>query len=125
MKHFASESNKKVVFKTGGAATKASFATNKHYRESGRNDNDKPQYESRNHTELTEAARSSKDNKESRNDDDNYYYDPHSVYLMSIFEGNNAGDDDNAARSCGAKSTSIRSSMKELEKALDVPYFWH
>jgi hypothetical protein len=123
MKYFASESNKKIVLKTG-AATKSSFATNTHNRKSGDNSTTKMQYESYNHTESTEAAIISKENKESRNDDGNYY-DPHSVYLMSLFGGNNAGDDDDAVLCCGAESRSPRSSMKELEKALDVPYFWH
>jgi hypothetical protein len=113
MKFFASESNKKVVIDKTGATRKSSFATNKHSRESGKNGI----------TKSTEAAVSSKDNKESRNDDDNY--DPHSVYLMSLFGGNNADDDDGTVRCSGVESRSPRSSMKELEKALDVPYFWH
>ena len=125
MEYFASESNKIVVFNETGAAIESSFATNKHNsRESSKNGTTKMQYKSYNHAEPTEAAISSKENKESRNNDDNY--DPHSVYLMSLFGGNNANDDDGAVRCCGAESTrSPRSSMKELEKALDVPYFWH
>ena len=123
MKYFASESNKIVVFDKKGAATDSFFATNKHNRECGKHVITKIQYESYNHTESTEAAISSRENRESWNDDD--IYNPHSVYLMSLFEGNKAVDDDGAVRCCGADSRSPRSSMKQLEKAMDAPYFWH
>ena len=124
MKYFASESNKIVVFDEKGAATDSFFATNKQNRECGKHVITKIQYESYNHTESTEAAISSRENRESWNDDDTYS-NPHSVYLMSLFEGNKAVDDDGAVRCCGADSRSPRSSMKQLEKALDAPYFLH
>ena len=108
MKYFASESNKIVVFDKKGAAADSSFATNKHNRECGKHVITKIQYESYNHTESTEAG--SRETRQSWNDDD--IYSPHSVYLMSLFEGNNAVDDDGAVRCCGADSRSPRSSMK-------------
>ncbi|OEU14378.1 hypothetical protein FRACYDRAFT_240918 [Fragilariopsis cylindrus CCMP1102] len=123
MKYFASKSNKIVVFDKKGAAIDSFFATNKHDRGCGKHVITKIQYESYNYTESTEAAISSRENGESWNDDD--IYNPHSVYLMSLFGGNKAVDDDGAVRCCGADSRSPRSSMKQLEKALDAPYFWH